>query len=312
MAAPKKSVAKKADAVDEHIPTREEALGIYAPALAPRHERSREILHRLRHEPPQVILLEGGTLAERVAFGHWYAALHSCLAAEPPCLECATCVQVGAGFYPDVTVLDGRESSIRIDDVRELRASLGEAPRGDGKRVVLFLEAQFLGIEAANALLKSLEEPRDKLCFVLIAPQRERLLPTLVSRGWTITLPWPDVNAGIPPHLVEWVRALDAFLKDGSELLGMTSVKGAADAHLVRELLLCLQKTLASVMGKGGRENVLAEHLALLPEAGCAYLTDVLAQAQESLAAQVNPALVLDWVAVRLFQAVQGSRRFRR
>lgn len=309
MAAPKKADLKKDE---EHVPTREEALAVYAHALAQRHERTREILRRLRTAPPQVIVLEGGTLEERTAMALWYAALHSCQSKDSPCLECPACVQVGAGFYADVTILDGRQGTIRIDDVRELRISLGEAPRGDGKRVVLFLEAQFLGIEAANALLKSLEEPRDNLCFALVTPQRERLLPTLVSRGWTITLPWPDVNAGIPPHLTPWVQALDTFLRNGSGLFALTAVKSATDAHLVRELLLCLQKTLASVMGQGKRENVLAEHLAVLPEAGCAYVTDVLAQAQASLAAQVNPALVLDWVGVRLYQAISRSRRLAR
>lgn len=310
MAAPKKT-AKQAEKDDERIPTREEALAVYNPVLTPRHERTREILRRLQPAPPQVIVLEGGTLAERTAMAFWYAALHSCMAAEPPCLECPTCVQVGAGYFVDVAVLDGREGSIRIDDVRELRASLGEAPRGDGKRVVLFLEAQALGVEAANALLKSLEEPRDKLCFALITPQRERLLPTLVSRGWTITLAWPDVNTDIPPHLASWVRVLDDFLRNGTGLFGMTAVKGAVDAQLVRELLLCLQKALASVMG-GGTSSPFTPHFALLPPAGCAYVTDVLTQAQTSLEAMVNPALVLDWVGVRLYQALLRSRRLRK
>ena len=105
-------------------------------------------------------------------------------------------------------MLDGREGSIKIETVRELRTILGEAPRGDGKRVVILAEAQSLGVEAANALLKSLEEPRPGVCFLLLAPQRERLLPTLVSRGWVVTLAWPEAGTPSTPELFQWEEAL--------------------------------------------------------------------------------------------------------
>lgn len=308
-------MAKEKDKEEEHIPTREEALAAFAPALSKRHSRARDILHRLRPSPPQVMVMEGGTVEERTAMALWYAALHSCSAVSDspealPCLACADCLRVGAGFHADVARLDGREGSIRIDDVRELRASLGEAPRGDGKRAVLLLEAQALGVEAANALLKSLEEPRENLIFALMTPQRDRLLPTLVSRGWTLTLAWPDIQSAVPADLAPWVRALDDFLRSGAGLFAQTSVKGGADAQLGRELILCVQKTLAAVMtDPAARPNPLADHFSALPPGGWAYITDVLSQAQASLDAMVNPALVLDWMGVRLFQAVNRRRR---
>lgn len=304
-----KSTAK-GDAEADVMPSREEALAVFGPATDARHARSRQILHRLKDEPPQVLVMEGGTTEERASMAMWYAALHSCPERNAPCLECSVCTQVGAGFYADVSVLDGRAGSIGIDAVRELRASLSEAPRGDGKRVVLLIEAQALGVEAANALLKSLEEPRPRLCFALLAPQRERLLPTLVSRGWTLTLSWPEFDATIPPDLVPWVRALDDFLSTGQGLFGLTSVKGALDADTVRRLLVCLQKSLASVMADpAARPDPLAGYLAHLPPAGFAYVSDLLAQAQSSLDFMVNPALVMDWLAVRLVQAVKRVSR---
>lgn len=312
----KEKTAKTASDRDiERLPSREEARQVYEPAQSPRHARSREILRRLRAAPPQVMIMEGGTVDERAAMALWYAALHSCPEADAPCLECAACLQVGAGFHADVSVLDGRAGSIGIDAVRELRASLSEAPRGDGRRVVLLMEAQSLGVEAANALLKSLEEPRPKLCFALLAPQRERLLPTLVSRGWTLTLAWPEFSTRVPESLAPWVRALDDFLATGQGLFAATSVKGALDADMARQLIVCVQKGLATVMASGCGEASsapFATQLGLLPEAGCTYVSDLLAQAQTSLDFMVNPALVMDWLGVRLYQAVSRSRALRR
>ena len=94
--------------------------------------------------------------------------------------------------HRDFFVLDGREESIKIAQVREqVRPVLGEAPREAQKRIILLAEAQSLGEAAANALLKSMEEPRPHNAFILTTPQRERLLPTLISRSWILTLPWP-------------------------------------------------------------------------------------------------------------------------
>ncbi|MFQ6994408.1 hypothetical protein [Bilophila wadsworthia] len=166
-------------ATEEQLPTREEAEAAFALALDARQERVRAALNKLASDPPQVLILEGGSVAERFSVALWHAARLNCPEGRPPCLHCPACLQIGANLFHDLYVLDGREGSIKIETVRELRTILGEAPRGDGKRVVILAEAQSLGVEAANALLKSLEEPRPGVCFLLLAPQRERLLPTL-------------------------------------------------------------------------------------------------------------------------------------
>lgn len=305
-----KAAAKSVKEIDDTLPSPEEAREAFAAALGPRQERARGILHRLQAEPPQVMIMEGGSVDERTAMALWYAALHSCQEPSAPCLNCPECLRVGAYFHADVAVLDGRAGAIGIDAVRELRASLSEAPRGEGRRVVLLLEAQALGVEAANALLKSLEEPRDRLCFALLAPQRERLLPTLVSRGWVLTLAWPEYSAEVPAAMRPWVQALDEFLATGQGLFARTAVKGALDADTARQLLVCVQKSLAGVMASpAARPDPLAAHLAFLPPAGQAYATDLITQAQTSLDFAVNPALVLDWLGVRLYQAVKRSRK---
>ena len=205
-------------AADEALPSREEAVAAFSSALAPGLERARSRLSALADRPPQLLHVEGGELNERVGLALWWAALLNCTNTEEagalqpePCLACSACLRIGAGLFADLVILDGREGNIKIDQVRELRPLLGEAPRFGRKRVVVVLEAQALGVEAANSLLKSLEEPCPDSCFLFTMPQRERLLPTLVSRGWVLTLPWPDPSRPLPESVRDWASALAEF-----------------------------------------------------------------------------------------------------
>ena len=178
---------------------------------------------------------------------------------------------------------------------------------GDGKRVVILAEAQSLGVEAANALLKSLEEPRPGVCFLLLAPQRERLLPTLVSRGWVVTLAWPEAGTPSTPELFQWEEALAEFMASGQGWLDKTSGKGAVDAALARRIVLSVQKAQAAL--HAGRDGgPLGRRLAILPEAGHLHVNDLLAQCQESLDYMVSPPLVLNWLATRLHIVYRHAR----
>lgn len=289
------------------LPTPTQAAAAFEPALGRRQARVRAALQRMAAAPPQVLLLEGGTIEERYAMALWYTAALNCRARPLPCLRCPDCLKIGAEIFADLYVLDGRRDSIKIEAVRELRVVLGEAPRGEGTRVIVLAEAQSLGTEAANALLKSLEEPRPGVCFLLSAPQRECLLPTLISRGWTLTLAWPDPAAPAPDAAVRWEQDLAVFLESGRGWFERTSAKGSVDAASARQILLLVQKALTAISAgrDGGR---LGAALAALPAAGRLYATDLLSQCSRSLAALVNPALVLDWLATRLYLACRCSR----
>lgn len=127
-------------ATEEQLPTREEAEAAFALALDARQERVRAALNKLASDPPQVLILEGGSVAERFSVALWHAARLNCPEGRPPCLHCPACLQIGANLFHDLYVLDGREGSIKIETVRELRTILGEAPRGDGKRYKKFLK----------------------------------------------------------------------------------------------------------------------------------------------------------------------------
>jgi DNA polymerase-3 subunit delta' len=73
-------------------------------------------------------------------------------------------------------------TGIPVDEVRRLRLFLGLTAEGGGWRVVIVDSADELNVNAANALLKSLEEPPPRALFLLVSSQPSRLLPTIRSR----------------------------------------------------------------------------------------------------------------------------------
>lgn len=212
--------------------------------LGPRQDLARLRLDQLAQNPPQVLVLEGGTASEREAAALYYAAALNCGPGSPvsgvapgACGACDACTQIMDKVFIDLLFLDGAEQSIKVDDIREVRQKVGEPPRGPGWRVVVLTEAQGLTPQAANALLKSMEEPRPGNCFLLLTPQRERLLPTLVSRSWTLTLAWPEAGqsdhtgqAGGMDEVAQWVRELERFWRTGQGFLGKVGTKTKAKA----------------------------------------------------------------------------------
>ncbi len=94
--------------------------------------------------------------------------------------ELARALHKGEGPDPDLLVLEGRES-IKIEEIRELNYFLGLKAAKYTPKIALLLGAERLTTEAANALLKTLEEPKNAL-LILTTNSPELLLPTIVSR----------------------------------------------------------------------------------------------------------------------------------
>lgn len=125
------------------------------------------------------------------------AAAVNCEGPEPPCGECAQCRQVRAGRHPDILVLGVEEAagrrSIGIDAVRDATHQAHLKPYQGRRRVFIVDGAEALSDEAANAMLKLLEEPPDQLLLLLLATDAERLIPTVRSRCQRLDLrPLPE------------------------------------------------------------------------------------------------------------------------
>lgn len=88
-----------------------------------------------------------------------------------------------AGSHPDFKVIQPEDSrSIKIDQIRSLNEWAHEKPSIATKKVAIFHPADAFNIQAANALLKTLEEPSPTTLFILITAHPQRLLPTIRSR----------------------------------------------------------------------------------------------------------------------------------
>ena len=307
MAAPKKT---KNDS--EEIPTQEKARAVYAPLANNTNFQAR--MNLLVQNPPQVIHIEGGLTHERLAMAYYWAAVHNCEDPQnSPCLKCSTCIRTAVGIHPDVIVFDGREDSIKIEEMRALKPIIGEKPRFANKRVILLLEAQALTIAAANSLLKMLEEPNSHTLFLFTVSQRAKLLPTILSRGFILTLPWPALHANsnslndidtkgqLENHSTqEWNQALATFLQNGTGWFSKTSNKTEINREVALQIILIIQKALSNKMAQRNQTPLDAQ-MQKLPVHAIQNISEILEQAQDSLNYETSPALVLDALATELF-----------
>ena len=99
-----------------------------------------------------------------------------------PCGECDSCTEIAAGNSLDVIEIDAA-SNRGIDQIRELREMVRYAPAASRSKVVILDEAHMLTGEASNALLKTLEEPPDRVIFVMATTEPENLADTIRSRS---------------------------------------------------------------------------------------------------------------------------------
>ena len=150
-----------------------------------------------------------------------FAQALSCERADPLgeiCGECRACRLISEGTFPDLDVL-APDPTIQVDDVRALQRRLALAPYEGPWRIPLLENFHHASISASNAMLKTLEEPPDKVVLLLTALSQELLLPTVVSRCEVIPLRSVSsliISSALEDHEVESDRAkMLATLSEG-------------------------------------------------------------------------------------------------
>ncbi|MCQ3031910.1 DNA polymerase III subunit delta' [Pseudomonas syringae] len=110
------------------------------------------------------------------------------------CGQCKSCLLLAAGSHPDNYVLEPEEAdkAIKVDQVRDLVSFVVQTAQMGGRKVVLIEPVESMNINAANALLKSLEEPSGNTVLLLVSHQPSRLLPTVKSRCVQQACPLPS------------------------------------------------------------------------------------------------------------------------
>ena len=146
-----------------------------------------------------------------------------------PCGECSVCRGIDDGSLLDITEMDAA-SNRNIDDIRDLRSEANFTPAVAKYRVYIIDEAHMLTKEAANALLKIMEEPPEHVIFILATTEVHRLPATILSRCMRFDF------RRIPPEVIsERVKFVCKQEKisiedDGALLVGKLADGGMRDA----------------------------------------------------------------------------------
>jgi DNA polymerase III subunit delta' len=133
-------------------------------------------------------------------FARWLAALVLCdNPGDRPCRQCASCTLLGAGNHPDYREMARLEDAtqVKVEQVRELSESLSLKSYRGGYKAAIVPEADLMNENAANALLKTLEEPPPATLLVLCSARPSRLPATIVSRCQRIELAAPERGTGL-------------------------------------------------------------------------------------------------------------------
>ncbi len=270
----------------------------------------------LRENPPQSIIFEGGTQETREALALQYAAFFNCKQAKDgkPCFICSTCKQILIErVFNDLLFFDTK-AGVKVEDIREKRAVWGVAPYAGAYRVTVFNEAQKLGLESANTLLKTLEDPRPQNLFVILTPQREQLLKTIVSRSFVFILPHKqsgvvssdaqgsqknEANKIVDTVMQDYLYALLNFWTTGIGWFEKSTNKEIVSVEFALNFFLAIQQQLRFVFLKDC-SNSFSCALEKMSLAELQRIQKTIALAEEALLlkpSNVDVPLVLDWFA---------------
>lgn len=289
------------------------------------HPHILELLPRLRAHS---FLFTGPEGVGRRAVARWFADGLNCEQGFPPCGHCASCRLENHSDYleiaPEAETKAGKKArnpQIRLEQI---------APREEGEpslldwistyprykaKVAVIDGAHLLGEPAANALLKVLEEPPAYARLVLIAPSREMVLPTLVSRSLEVSF------APLPEALLQQLTPDPEILAFAEGAVG--KVRWAIDNPAEFGKLTSRAEGVLEAIRKGPAQTLEALKLLLEEENALGYLgrklkqlyspdspryyqaLEALQRAQEALAAYASEDLVHTWLAHKLTRSAQ-------
>jgi DNA polymerase-3 subunit delta' len=191
-----------------------------------------------RNRVPHAYLFSGPPGAAMLDTAMSLACALNCQARPAPadaCGECEACTKIINGIHPDVVTLvrEGAANIVPIESVRnQVIARIGLPPHEADVRVFVVEEATAMAPPAANALLKTLEEPPARTLFVLCTTAPEQLLPTIRSRCQRVRFGGGTAIADGDPLRAERIANLGAELAgtDHDPTLPVRVAEGKGDA----------------------------------------------------------------------------------
>jgi DNA polymerase-3 subunit delta' len=166
------------------------------------HDWAVDLLRRTASagRPPQSLLVTGPPNVGKGTLVRALAQELLCTADLRPCGICRACRLVASGRHPDLYWISPEKGSLKIAQVRDLTRQLSLSPMEGPWQIAVLDQFELATAGAANALLKTLEEPPPNVMLALLAQQAEALLPTIVSRCQIISLrpiPRPTIEQAL-------------------------------------------------------------------------------------------------------------------
>ena len=238
--------------------------------------RSALAYHRVGH----AYLITGPAQIGKATLARTFAQALNCTAADPderPCGLCRACMLIAAEKHPDIRRVVGETSgrgkvTLKIDQIRELNQALNLTAAEARYKVAIIEQFDAANASAANAFLKTLEEPPRNVILLLTATDAETLLPTIPSRCRTIALrpvPAPIIQKALETRwMIDPEQAtLLAHLADGRMGWAIQSAEdGTALAEREEQLALLNQTFGQTRVQRFAVADKLAKKPELLPD----------------------------------------------
>ncbi|WP_284642817.1 DNA polymerase III subunit delta' [Paenibacillus silviterrae] len=222
-----------------------------------------------------------GRQAMALAFAQ---AIYCKVLPDDACGECLDCRKVEHGNHPDLHTVMPDGASIKIDQIRELQKQFSYRASASGVKMYIIHEAEKMTVQAANSLLKFLEEPTSQIVAILITENGNALLPTIRSRAqWISFLPMNRsqmtqqlLEEGLPPALVKvavHMAAGPAAARERIQTNGFAEVRNLV-IQLTRESFTRLPTALLTAQQKLTK-GALAEELTAFMDMLILWLKDM-------------------------------------
>lgn len=271
--------------------------------------------NRLAH----LILFHGGSALHQREVALRLAQILNCCqtTSEGPCQECYSCHKIISGNHPDVLWLKPLKSTIGIDQVLVWQQKIYLKHYEGNYKISIIEQADAMTLPAANALLKVIEEPPERTIIILCAQNAEGILPTIQSRAQLVYFPNLSEDTWLTGMgEVDQQQAVRAFRLSGKN----QNLASAILEHGIPLLQEWVEKFRTAVV-----EKDFLKLFALFPidkNQAVLYLQVMAVQAQEGIQKgtsnpfellaigkaidvirqQVNPRLVIEVLALELFQ----------
>ena len=159
----------------------------------------------------------------------WLAQSRFCLTPEDglPCGHCRPCRLIAQGEFSDVKLVEPQGQLIKTDTIRQLTREFSQSSFEGQAQVFIIRDADKMHVNAANSLLKFIEEPQSQIYIFLLTADDSRILPTIKSRAQLFY--FPKNRAYLEDLLLNQAKVLADFAKDEAQALHLAKDNKALD-----------------------------------------------------------------------------------